>query len=181
MKRELQEEMQTDFFYVHDNIVYGVLKKCGISYHHPDYDDYKQTGLLKLTEAYETFPKDLLNEEEYYQFSGYAYQKIRWAIIDEIRKNIKRVERETLFGKTGTQSLPETAVEANQDWLIWELLPSMMDCLEPNEQGYLKDVVFEQLTMTQIAQKHGVSRKTVYEWRKRTAKKLEQFKEVLLH
>lgn len=181
MKRQLTEELEHDFFFVHGSIVYGVLRKCGIGFNHPDYDDYVQVGLLKLVEAYETFPSDLNQEAYFYQFTGFAFQKIRWAVIDEMRKSIKNGERELLLGETLNQSLPQAMIETDSDWLIWELLPSMMDCLAPKEQLYLKDAAIEQLSISEIAKKQGVSRKTVYEWRKRTAAKLAHFRNVLEH
>ncbi len=181
MKRKLTEEMEQDFFFVHGSIVYGVLRKCGIRVTHPDYDDFAQVGLLKLVDAYESFPSDLCQETYFYQFTGFAYQKIKWAIIDEMRKTIKQSERETLIGETLDQSFPQAVMETDSDWLVWELLPSMFECLAPNEQLYLKEAAIEQLSISDIARKHGVSRKTVYEWRKRTAFKLSHFKEVLKH
>ncbi|GAA0485896.1 sigma-70 family RNA polymerase sigma factor [Alkalibacterium sp. s-m-22] len=179
MKRKLTEEMEHDFFFVHESIVYGVLRKCGIRFNHPDYDDYVQIGLLKLVEAYETFPEDLCQEAYFYQFTGYAFQKIRWGIIDEMRKAIKNAERETLIGEALDRSVPEEGVESDSDWLVWELMPTMLKYLTPNEQQYLRDAAIDQLSITDIAKKHNVSRKTVYEWRKKTAIKLAHFKAVL--
>lgn len=174
MKRQLTEEMEADFFYVHESIVYGAIRRCGISYTHPNYDDFIQIGLLKLVDAYEEFPKDLFQEEYFYQFTGYAFRKIRWAIIDELRKEQRKQENEG--------SLPETFEEwqgcgssEENDWVMWELFHSMMYCLTEREQDYLKDSVIHQMNVTEIAKKHQVSRKTVYTWKKQVAKKLAHY------
>lgn len=179
MIRQLTEDLEQDFFFVHSGIVYGAVRKCGIRFDHPDYDDFVQTGLIKLVEAYQSYPADLCQEAYIYQFTGYAFQKVRWALVDELRKNWKQQERETAISDhEGFQSF-DRGVSMDEDWLVWELMPSMLKCLTDNEQRYLKDTVFEQLSVTDIASKYGVSRKTVYEWKKRIAVKLDSFKSVL--
>ena len=178
MKRQLTKELEDDFFFVHDSIVYGVLKRCNIWFDHPDYDDFVQIGLLKLVEAYEHFPEDLFHEKGFYQFTGYAFQKIRWALVDELRKKSLAMGRETDW-PDDTDSWQSLTVKDNEDWMIWELLPSMLRCLAPNEQKYLKDAVLNQLSVTEIAKKYGVSRKTVYSWKNKTAQKLEHYRSVL--
>lgn len=179
MKRQLTEEMEADFFYVHDSIIYGALKKCGITWNHASYDDYKQIGLLKLVEAYEEFPESLFEEEQFYQFTGYAYRKVRWAIIDEIRKEQKQAERFHSLPDQYEEWSSLTVGDGMDEWTVWELFHSMLWCLSKKEQAYLKDSVLEQLTITEIAAKYGVSRKTVYIWKKSVGKKLSHFRQVL--
>ncbi|EXJ23350.1 hypothetical protein ADIAL_1258 [Alkalibacterium sp. AK22] len=179
MSRQLSEELEQDFFFVHSGIVYGAVKTCGIRYDHPDYDDLVQTGLIKLVEAYQTYPEDLLQEEYIYQFTGYAFQKVRWALIDELRKTSRQQKRETVLPDYDSVGETERGVSMNEDWLVWELLPSMLSLLTENEQGYLKDAVIKQLSVTEIASTYGVSRKTVYQWKKRIAVKLDSFKHIL--
>lgn len=176
--RILTEELAEDFFFVHEGLVYGALKKCGINRLHQNYDDFVQIGLWTLVRVYEQFPDDLTQEEYYYQFTGFAFQKIRWAIIDEIRKDQLKKEREQVVAEFFEEDVGCTS-ESNEDWLVWQLLPSMLNCLAPAEQNYLKDTVFNQLSVTEIAKKYEVSRKTVYQWKKRTGIKLAHYKSVL--
>lgn len=178
MKRKLKQELENDFFLVHTSIVYGVLKRCNLWQDHPDYDDFVQIGLLKLVESYESYPEDLFSEKGFYSFTGYAFQKIRWAILDELRKQSRMMDREV--------SLPEdletwkVASETDkEEWAIWELLPDMLGQLNPHEQNYLKSAVLENLSVTDIAKKYGVSRKTVYDWKNKVAVKLADYKELL--
>lgn len=174
--RELTEEMADDFFFIHDAIVYGALKTCGIPYNHPDYEDYVQIGRLKLVEAYEAFPNDLLQEEGFYRFTGYAFQKVKWGILDEIRILVRRVERETAMPENFEPMIVDDRFKLDEDVLMWDLYTKMLAGLTEVEQTYLNDAVIHQLSVTAIAKKRGVSRKTVYAWRKRVAEKLVQYK-----
>ena len=178
MKRQLTRELEDDFFFVHESIVHGVLKRCSIWFDHPNYDDYLQIGLLKLVEAYEIFPKDLFNETYFYQFTGFAFQKIRWAIVDELCKKSRKAGFKTGLPED-LDSFQTLTFSDNEDWIVWELFPSMLNCLSKSEQSYLKDAVLEQLSVTDIARKHSVSRKTVYGWKKKVGHKLEHFKTAL--
>lgn len=179
MKRVLEERLEHDFFFVHDSIVFGAIKKIGIRYDHTNYDDFVQVGRLKLVDAYQEFPEDLHEEAYFYQFTGYAYRKVYWGLMDQIRKDQRIIERE--------DGLPESFEEwgadehqlFDQDVVIWQLFYSMLNCLTKKEQRYLKDLVFEQLSITEIAAKYGVSRKTVYVWKKQVAKKLAHYEAVL--
>lgn len=179
MNRVLKREMERDFFFVHDSIVYGAVRKCGIRYDHINYDDFVQIGRLKLVDAYKEFPKDLFNEEYFYQFTGYAYRKVYWAIMDQIRKEQRIFEREDALPETFSEWGTMDTEAFDEDFAVWELFHSMLKCLSEKEQTYLKDSVLNQLTITEIAKKHKVSRKTVYTWRKQVAKKLEHYQTVL--
>ncbi|WP_054710869.1 helix-turn-helix domain-containing protein [Secundilactobacillus paracollinoides] len=44
------------------------------------------------------------------------------------------------------------------------------------ERQYLIDAVVHQMTPTEIAEKHGVSRQTVYQWRRKVREKLKQLR-----
>lgn len=175
-KRKLTEEMADDFFFIHDAIVYGALKICQIPYNHPDYEDYVQIGRLKLVEAYESFPKDLMEEESFYQFTGYAFQKVKWGILDEIRIMVRRAERETPMPDDWEPMVVDERFTMDSDVVMSDVYQSMLACLTEVEQDYLNDAVSHQLSVTDIAKKRGVSRKTVYAWRARVAEKLAQYK-----
>ncbi|WP_423188953.1 sigma-70 family RNA polymerase sigma factor [Alkalibacterium sp. f15] len=176
MIRQLTEEVASDFFFIHDSLVYGVLKACHVSYNHPDYEDYLQVGRLKLVEAYENYPNDLNEEEAYYRFTGFAYQRVRWGILDELRKAAKQRERES--------ALPDDSILENQlmgytsddDVLFLGLFQSMLVCLTEQEQAYLIDAVMLELSVQDIARKYGVSRNTVYQWKHKIGEKLIHFK-----
>lgn len=178
-KRCLTDEIAADFFFVHDAIVYGALKKCQIPYNHPDYEDYLQNGRLKLVEAYESFPKDLAEEEAFYQFTGYAFQKVKWGILDELRIKIRRAEREMPMPEDWEPMVVDEKFNLDSDVLMCDMYQSMLSYLTEVEQMYLNDAVILQLSVTDIAKKRGVSRKTVYAWRQRVAEMLAEYKSIL--
>ena len=74
---------------------------------------------------------------------------------------------------------PDKHISIEQGYQEMELLAQMLPLLTLKEQSYLVDVVVNRLTMTEIAQKQGVSRKTVYAWKKKVAEKLGHFLTVL--
>ncbi|MCC5895665.1 MAG: sigma-70 family RNA polymerase sigma factor [Alkalibacterium sp.] len=181
MIRSLLEEIESDFFAVHECIVHGVLNKCRVNPTHNDYDDYLQIGRLALVKAYESFPDSLVCEEHMYQFTGFAYQKIYWAIIDELRKERRNkevmcqvpddLETDSVFT---LPSFENTLVEET-------LLTSFIALLSKNEQIFITESVINQLTITEIAKKYQVSRKTVYAWRTKAGMKYSAHKKVTRH
>lgn len=177
--RNLSKELETDFFEIHQVIVYGCLRTLNISVNSPFYDDLIQIGLLALVEAYETFPKSLRNEETYYQFTGYAFQKVKWRMLDELDRTERMNKKEKSLDKIALDYLMRVKDPNDNETLTFLLLNSMMENLSTNEQDYLYETVINQLTVTEFARKKGVSRKTVYEWKKKIAQKLQNYKEVL--
>lgn len=176
MKRQLKEDLADDFFFVHESIIYGVLRACHITLTNPDYEDFLQIGRIKLVEAYEYFPKNLSSEMHFYQFTGYAYQRIRWAILDEVRKDSKRYSNEYELSEEYLSFIPNEADINEDNILLSDLFQSMLYCLSKREQDYLIDAVIYRLNMSEIARKYGVSRKTVYKLKYRVSEKLKQFK-----
>lgn len=175
MLRKLAVEKETAFFERHSGIVFGALKKEGVLRSYPDYDDYVQQGLLKLVEAYETFPQDPEDPKHIYPFGGFAFRKIQWHIRD-IRKKQKRISvNESAWPEFMEENYPDTPTQFEADWLEMELFKDMLPLLTVKEQGYLIDAVIHQLSVTEIAQKNQVSRKTIYQWKKSIHKKLEHF------
>lgn len=175
MIRTLIEEQERAFFDQHVGIVHGALKKLGVYRSHPDYDDYVQQGLLKLVEAYETFPKDLEQAEFMYQFTGFAYRKVSWHMLDLLRKQKRKWDREMPWPEDLEKEQPDTRLSFEQAYQDMDLLKEMLPLLTKQEQSYLLDAVINRLSVTEIAEKQGVSRKTVYQWKKRVAEKLNHF------
>lgn len=175
MIRTLREEQERAFFDQHAGIVHGALKKLGVYRSHPDYDDYVQQGLLKLVEAYETFPKDLEQAEYLYQFTGFAYRKVSWHTLDLLRKQKRRSDREMSWPEDLEKEHPDTHLSFEQAYQDMDLLKEMLPLLTKQEQEYLLDAVVNRLSITEIAEKQGVSRKTVYQLKKRVAEKLNHF------
>lgn len=175
MERKLMTENETAFFDRHSTIVFGVLKRLGIQKTHPDYDDFVQQGLLKLVEAYETFPEDPENEAFIYPFGGFAFTKIQWHIKDLRRKERRKALNESSWPVLMEENYPDRQSQFEKECLEMDLIYEMLEYLTKKEQLYLIDAVIYRLTVTEIAEKNQVSRKTIYQWRKSMMKKLQPF------
>ena len=175
MTRKLSVEKETAFFERHSRIVFGALKRIGIQKSHPDYDDFVQQGLLKLVEAYETFPEDPEEEAFIYPFGGFAFTKIQWHIKDLLRKENRKSSNESAWPELMEENYPDRQAPFENACLTMELFKDMLVCLTKKEQLYLIDTVIHRLSVTEIAEKNQVSRKTIYQWRKRIVQKLEPF------
>ena len=176
MNRQLTDALAGDFLLVHESVVYGVLKACHVAYTQAHFEDYLQIGRLALVNAYEVFPDHLSDEQNYYRFTGFAYQRVRWAILDELRKAAKERERECALPDA---SLLEERflIDSREEAVVYaDLFQAMLACLNAKEKQYVVDAVISRLSVSAIAKKYGVSRKTVYQWKHRISKKLAHFK-----
>lgn len=178
-KRKLLPELELDFFEVHQPIVYGCLRSLGIYLNNSNYDDFKQIGFLALVEAYEAFPQSMLEEEAFYQFTGFAFQKVKWKILDEMRRTNRIYEQEISIEKEELDRINNPVFLQEERRLLFLMLESLMEHLNQNEQEYLFETVINQRTVTEFAKLKGVSRKTVYEWKKNIARKLKNYKHMI--
>lgn len=172
--RKLQTENELAFFDQYEGVVFGVLKQLTIHPLSAYYDDLTQIGRLKLVESFEKFPDDPFDKENRGRFVGYAFTKIRWGIIDEIRRQNLRAEREQFwdesFDYTLTDSddcLLESALE--NEWFHEVLAP-----LNEKEKRLVIDLCIYSMTITAIAKKESVSRKTIYQRRNHIKQKLQK-------
>lgn len=172
MTNRLSEEIATDFFEIHDTIIYGILKRCSINYTHRDYDDYIQIGRLALLKAYETFPQEIMSDEQFYQFTGFAYRKVYWTLLDQLRKERKQKD-EMCFLPEETEALKEFSIQGFElDWIDAHSLNEFIAALPPHERCYIEERVVNGLSITAIAEKYQTSRKTVYSWRNKVKARL---------
>ncbi|WP_028273438.1 sigma-70 family RNA polymerase sigma factor [Atopococcus tabaci] len=174
-KRKLASEMEDDFFKQYSVVVYGAVKRLGIWRSHPDYDDHVQEGLVALVDAYETFPERLETEEDWAPFGGYAYQKVRWRLLDNLRRKKKQTDREAQLPEAFDTLFPDTDAVWETDLIEKEWMLEVLHRLNEEEQLYVLDAVVRGKTPTEMARTRGVSRKTIYKRRKRIAEKLQGF------
>ena len=169
---------ERDFLLTFQSIIWGVLASLRIHSTASHYDDCYQLGLIKLFAAYEDFPGDFESEEGLYQFGGYAYQKIKWAVIDECRKIKRSADRETdLPMRFEELNIFQTdGIEAG--CLARLEMADFIQSLTDQERRYLA-LYLEYENMTQVAQAMGRSRKTVYQIRKRIAGKYLAYDQVM--
>lgn len=157
----------------YEGVIYHELKKIGLYRHAQDFDDYYQLGCLKLFDAFETCEVDALDEANRYQFVKYAGQKIRWAFLDQIRRDrnlFENEEPEDEFQQLLAQPFEE-------DVQFMDVFMTLMNQLSGKEKLYIQDRFVSGLNMSEIATKRGVSRKTVHMWRKGIQEKAQFLKE----
>jgi len=95
----------------HETILYAVMKQLHIWPNRADYEDYLQEARLLFPEIYVAFPEN--PEEKPHQFLAYAQQKLYWALLDKLRQERKRVDRQL----PGDQEELLTAVASDDDIL----------------------------------------------------------------
>ena len=172
---KLTEETMQALLLQFEGVIYASLKKLAIHKGKQDYDDFYQLGCLKLFDAYHDFDKDPFDETNRYPFVYYASQRLHWAFLDEMRKENRRIERV----EADSDDITDLASEdpAFDELVFADQLAHLMALLSPKERLFLADRLLGQLSITAIAKKHAVSRKTVYRWRQSLQKKALFLKE----
>lgn len=154
-------------------LIHGVLKGLYMRPSDGQYDDYFQDACLIFAKTYVDFDGDPTQDTE--NFMHYAYQRIRWRLLDQIRRAhwqddnnemslddpiLSETQREVLFLDPHSSSPMERATSRD---FVNQLLTS--GCPAKQRQ-YLHAVLDLGLNDSEIARYYGVSRQTVYAWRK---------------
>lgn len=176
-KRECTDEIAELLIGQYAGVVKHCLNKINLYPARSDYDDFFQLGLLTLIDTYETCAKDPLLEDNRYSYVNYAGRKILWVYLDEIRKAGKKGEYEAFVTDEFILNLPggenfEAILETE------DLYQKLSERLSPQENIYLHDAYIYGLNVTEIAKKHGFSRKTVSKWRSQIQVKANVFLEL---
>lgn len=174
--RTLTEPIMTQLLSQYNGVIYQAMKQTGIYKSSPDFEDFYQIGCMKLFEAYQTCSEDPLSEEHRYQFVKYSGQKLRWAFLDQKRKDKVHAERIEFDSEEQLEHVPsfdyfETDLE------FQEQVAQLINSLTTREFLFLKERFYLGLTITEIAKKHNVSRKTVHQWRNKLQEKASFLRE----
>lgn len=65
------------------SVIYGALRKSNVSVFRNDYNDFVQEAIMAYAQCYCDYNLDHFKLEK---FNNYAYQRLRWTIIDKLRK-----------------------------------------------------------------------------------------------
>lgn len=170
-------EEEEAFFSQYEGIVYKVLKDLSIHRLHLSYDDLLQNGRIKLFEAYEEMIQSDLFPEG---FVGYAYRKIRWALLDILRKEQKHQQTQAAWTDELNELLPSGGITLIDHICEVEWIHSLWKQLTDLEKLLVFDLVFLQLSVTDAAKKQNISRKTIYARRQKIQSKLAVWKDSFL-
>ncbi len=161
-------------------LIHGVLKSLYLRPSDDDYQDCFQEGCLLFAQAYCDFPQEI-NEHEN-DLMHFAYQRIRWRLLDQRQRAswqashcecsldspaLSTTQKELLFLDPASNS--PLAVTAKND-----LFARLANDCTTKQRNYLLSVVVRHLTDSEIAQYYGVSRQTVYQWKKGVVAKARQ-------
>ncbi|MFW7420196.1 sigma-70 family RNA polymerase sigma factor [Vagococcus fluvialis] len=152
----------------HHVLILGALKKCHITNFHPMFEDYLQIARWVLIDTHRQFIREGKSLES---FHNYVYQRIYWKITDEIRKDKNLYDESTTEDEIDISELEhmlaDTTLEDTVE--IKVLLSQLQKVLTPQEKIYLEESFLNDLTISEIASKHKVSKRSVYNWRDKVA------------
>lgn len=153
----------------HVVIIYSALKRLGIAPSDDRYEDFVQDGWLLFLSIYDKFPDNPATNRR--QLLSYDHQALYHRFLNAIQKQQRR-DRMNEDDADGLVALAEEgdSFAAIEDEMI---LNELHGRLSDAAGRYLIDTVKHHLTPTEIAKKYGVSRPTVYKWRREVR---DQFK-----
>ncbi|GAY72040.1 sigma-70 family RNA polymerase sigma factor [Lentilactobacillus kosonis] len=175
MNHELTNEQYNEAFEFlttgdHEVVIFGVLRRLHISPNHEYYDDMVQEGRLTFVNAYLKAPKT--NEKRQLV---YIYQKVYWSMLDYLRKQStvndhKYVPDEPTANQDELFEIP-TEHSYVGDCETQATFAELMDICTKDERHYLLAAYKYGLNVTEIADQRGVSRPTVYKWKRSVLQK----------
>lgn len=125
----------------HEGMIYGIIKRFGISRYSSSYDDYVVLGMILFVKGYvELMNRDPDAEEN--RINAYLYQKIKWGILDELRRKKREEEHRTdVVDETSNDyfaKLPDNDVDAETLVTIKDQLSELFKRCNEFEREYLE-------------------------------------------
>ncbi|XJS11039.1 sigma-70 family RNA polymerase sigma factor [Aerococcaceae bacterium WGS1372] len=149
----------------YNRLIHKVLLACG-QYGKPNYEDYYQELSIKLIELADQFNGDPLDQDRY-QFANYARKALTRYLIDFMRRERLNKEDPTL-----TEYIFETEDAHSSTENLTTILNEISSRLNLSELNLVKGLV-SGITLKELANQLGVSRKTISKRRGQIQKKLE--------
>lgn len=162
------QQWSRDLLLVYDELVQACLASCGVHLHHPYRQDLEQIAYITLIYGVISYRDDLQSEESIDRFAGYVYQRIRWRVIDELRRLERSHLREQRLDDQQWQVLgtDQSRKRAEEITETEDLYRRLCERLSRGGQQYLEGAYRKGLTVTEMSRSYGVSRQTIYNWRK---------------
>ncbi|WP_270181490.1 sigma-70 family RNA polymerase sigma factor [Alkalihalobacillus sp. CinArs1] len=127
-----------------------------------NYAYYEQMAMIALWECATRY------DASKGSFSSFAYVKIRGALIDEIRREATRSTRFVSSDDITEFPSAETSVRSEYE------LSHYLSLLTSNQRKWIELSLAEELSVSDIAMKEGVTVEAVKSWRKRAIMKLRK-------
>lgn len=163
-------------------LIHKSLNRLSIYSNNMDYEDYYQELQMKLMEILKVFKNDSLDlEEKNAKFIAYAGQGLYWHGLDLIKNrrsnSLKTMEATSLEylvdGEKFADFYSEKSLEMEEFFHLAEKRLSLTDF------DFLVQLADGQRSMEELARQYGVSRTTLYQWKKRIKFRLEAIKDCL--
>lgn len=148
----------------HQGIVYGVLKRLNIRPDNSQFEDLKQEGFIHLAKKYSLYDGDVKDDK----ICAYLFQGVYWYLLDLLRKQQRNDNKMIDVSKDNDQWTAEIEdpKSLHDELDNIEIMNQLWLHCTGNQRRFLCCTYNDAMTVTQIARKYGVSRKTVYQWKK---------------
>lgn len=162
----------------HEGVIFGVLKHLGVNRQCHYFDDLVQEGRLIFVQGYLDYDGNIAADEG--KFMASTYHKIRWRLIDLLRKQTKQAEHQEFsldnelipMEIKETVTIDNTSCDSPVDQLVSNnFFMRLFDICSANERKFLIGAVLEQKTATEIAHHYQVTKQAVYKWKKQVQAK----------
>ncbi len=159
-------------------VIYGAIKNLHISSAAPYFEDLVSEGTLLFMQAYTDYCQQhaAINER---QLMGYAYRKIKWGLLDILRKEWKMEEHISLVNDDRENAddfvIDTSSMDIEEEVEFWELIREIVMICSPNGRKYLLKRLFLGYSVQEIADQEHVSRQTVNYWKNRIKQKSRKF------
>lgn len=134
-------------------------------------EEYFQVGLIALWDSFRSF------NEEYGQFSNYAYTVIKGKILNELKHHHKYEAHSKPFDSTILEI--KDPFSMHEEAFAIESILHYTEGLTLNQQRWLLQTYLKNKTVTEIAELYQVTTASVKSWRKSTLIKLR--KQMIFH
>lgn len=146
-----------NLYLANEGIVLGVLRDFGINWNHPDYDDFKEEGILEFVKA---------AQDEKCTGMGYITQSIRWHLND-LRKFGNR--KESYEEEVSAKEEESQIVLTSDDKLLVEEVMKVCDA----DEKRLVMGILQGESITDTSKQMHMHRSKIYRMRDNLQVKLE--------
>lgn len=148
-----------------ENYEYLILRVLGKYRIFKDQDNFMQVGRLAIWQALQVF------DSSKGDFEMYAYMRVKFAIIRELRNNAKVTDKEVVMDEDPLMNWIDGLIEQKQQELdrpewYWQLFS--------HEQRLIEMLFYEGYQMKDVAQNEGVSYEALKKRRKKLLMKIRE-------
>lgn len=172
------EKIKDGLYFLMDDkrtgIIYGVLKRLHINPWQDQFADLFQDGCLAYAMAFADFPGKPRTDA---RFPAYAYQKVYWRLLDELRHQQRGLAL-TEYSLDDQENAPTEVLPSAGTELAKSLdricLQHLLTRCTVNQQRYLIGKLHCHLTDREIAARFSVSPSAVAQWKRGLIAKAHQ-------